>query len=111
MDVDGEIDILTYKKIGEEVVAICNKYEYDIFYDLFNTKLNMEIKELANAPRDVKGKNNSTAHNIHVAAHVNNQDYQDWKFIEIVHFSMGYKTRIFLDKEEALKWLTECIPE
>ena len=111
VEVEGKLDTITYKKVAEEVAANFNKYEYDIFYDLFNTKLDLDIKELSQAPRDIKGRNTSTAHKIHFAGYVNKNDYQDWKFIEITYIAIGYDTRVFLNKKEALKWLSECRPK
>ncbi len=103
----GEVDLAIYKEAAEAVAKLVVKHEYNVFYDLFNTRINLDVESLAQAPRTVKGKDNVAAHNIYTAAYVNNRDYQSWKFIEIQLHGLGFNGRVFRSKDDALAWLAE----
>ena len=105
--VSGVVDVPGYKQVSENVAAIYNKNKYNVLYDLYDTKVDLSVDESANVAREVKGKQTATAHEIHIAAYVSIDNYHDWKFIEIFNIRMGYDTKAFLDKDEALEWLLE----
>lgn len=107
VDVEGKFDSVSYKSISEEVVSLYNEYKYNVFYDLYSTILDFDVEELDSVSRDVEGKDTLTAHQIYIAGYVNKQDCHNWKFVEFMNRAMGYHTRAFLDKHEALQWLSD----
>ena len=106
--VTGDIDATSYKNISNEVAKIYNENCYNVLYNLFNTNLNLSFEEVTKVPREIEQKRTTNAHCVCIAGFVNERDYSEWKFIEILNFGMGYKTKVFLDKQEALNWLTSC---
>lgn len=103
----GKIDLSVYKEAAEAVTELINKHKYNVFYDLFSTRLDFNAKTLAQAPRTAEGRNTPTAHEVYIAAFVNKRDSQRWKFIEIQLRAMGFHGKVFTSKDEAFSWLAE----
>lgn len=103
----GEIDLSVYKEAAEAVTKLVNKHKYNVFYDLYSTRLDFDADTLALAPRTVEGRDTPTAHEVYIAAFVNKRDSQKWKFIEYQLRAMGFHGKVFMNKDEAFAWLTE----
>ena len=105
VDVSGIITEDDYKGVSGKVWALSAELAYDALYDLVDTEFTFDVDVSARLPRQIEQKNTPNAKNSRVALLVNAQDYSRWKFIEIVNYGIGFKTRPFLDRQEALNWL------
>lgn len=94
-----------YKEVCGKACTLSTELGYHAFYDLVDTEFNFNVDVSARLPREIHQNCLPNAKNSHVALLVNTRDYSKWQFIEIVNFGIGFKTRPFLDKKEALDWL------
>ncbi|MFW2371949.1 MAG: STAS/SEC14 domain-containing protein [Gammaproteobacteria bacterium] len=105
VDVSGVITEDDYKGVSGKVWALSAELSYHALYDLVDTVLTFDVDVSARLPREIEQKSSPNAKNSRVALLVNPDDYTRWKFIEIVNYGIGFKTRPFLDRQEALNWL------
>lgn len=103
--VSGVITEEDYKSVSGEVWALSAELSYDAFYDLVDTHFSFDVDISARLPREISQKSMPNAKNSRVALLVNPRDYSQWEFIEVINFGLGFKTRPFLDKNEAMGWL------
>jgi len=105
IEVSGVITEDDYKEVSGKVWALSAELGYHALYDLVDTDFTFDVDVSARLPRQIEQKNAPNAKNSRVALLVNAKDYSRWKFIEIVNYGIGFKTRPFLKKQEALDWL------
>lgn len=107
VDVSGVFTEDDCKEVFGKVWALSAELGYHAFYDLVNTEFTFDVDVSARLPREIPEKYSSSAKNSRVTLLVNTKDYSKWQFIEIVNYGLGFKTRPFLDREEAMAWLLE----
>lgn len=105
VEVSGVIKEDDYKGVSGKVWALSSELAYNAFYDLVDTEFIFDVDVSARLPREIDQKSAPNAKNSRVALLVNEKDYPKWKFIEVVNYGIGFKTRPFLDKKEAMDWL------
>lgn len=105
VEVSGVIKEDDYKGVSGKVWALSAELAYNAFYDLVDTEFIFDVDVSARLPREIDQKSAPNAKNSRVALLVNETDFSKWKFIEVVNYGIGFKTRPFLDRQEALDWL------
>lgn len=103
--VSGVITEEDYKGVSGKVWALSAELAYHAFYDLVDTRFTFDVDVSARLPREISEKSAPRAKNSRVALLVNETDFEKWKFIELVNFGIGFKTRPFLNREDAMVWL------
>ncbi|MCW8966080.1 MAG: STAS/SEC14 domain-containing protein [Candidatus Pacearchaeota archaeon] len=103
--VSGIITEDDYKGVSGKVWALSTELSYHAFYDLVDTRFTFTVDVSARLPREISEKSSPNAKNSRVALLVNPRDYSKWKFIEMINHGMGFKTRPFMNKEDAMAWL------
>ena len=103
--VSGTITEADYKEVSGKVWAQSAELGYHAFYDLVDTRFTFTVDESVRMPREIHQKSSPNARNSRVALLVNARDYSKWEFIEVVNYGIGFKTKPFLNKKEALDWL------
>lgn len=103
--VSGIITEDDYKGVSGKVWAQSAELGYHAFYDLVDTRFTFTVDESVRLPREIHQKSSDNARKSRVALLVNTRDFSKWEFIEIVNYGIGFKTKPFLTKKEALDWL------